>query len=235
MKNSVHCCAVIAAAGSSSRMGTEISKQFIPLLGVPAIARTLKAFEEAGTVDSMVVVCREADRDRMRSLVESYQFRKVKAVVPGGDTRQKSVQAGVGASPHDAAYFAVHDGARPLVTPAEIDACIMDCRLTRASALGTLLKDTVKIVDSRRMVLITPDRAAMWAVQTPQVFERSVYLQALEQARKEGAEYTDDCQLVEHLGIQVHICEGSYDNIKLTTREDVFAAEAILKRRGRAN
>lgn len=225
------CCAVIAAAGLSSRMGGDCSKQFISLLGVPAVIRTLLAFEAAKMIDSVVVVCREEDRSAMEKLVADYRIRKVSAIVPGGASRQESVAAGVAAAPERDGFLAIQDGARPLVTPEEIDACVRDCLVTGASALGIPVRDTVKIVDSAHCVVVTPDRSALWAVQTPQVFRRSVYFSALEQAEKDGAEYTDDCQLVEHLGVPVHLCPGSYENIKLTTSEDVCIAEAILRHR----
>lgn len=212
-------------------MGADCPKQFLPLLGVPAVVRTLEAFDRAGTVSFVVVVCRPEDTDRMSGLLREWKIRKVCAVVAGGESRQESVAAGLKAVPPEAGYVAVHDGARALIRPEEIDACVRDCFETGASALGVQVKDTIKVVDSRRRVLSTPDRSALWAVQTPQVFEKSVYLRALEEARHRDADYTDDCQLAEGIGVPVHLCEGSYENIKLTTPEDLFLAEAILKKR----
>ena len=227
------CCAVIAAAGNSTRMGANCAKQFLPLLGVPVIVLTLSAFERAETVSAAVVVCREEDTAQMRHLLREWKIRKVCAVVPGGKSRQESVAAGLKAVPPQAGYVAVHDGARALIRPEEIDACVRDCFETGASALGVPVKDTIKVVDSRHSVLSTPDRSALWAVQTPQVFERAVYQRALDEAKRRGGDYTDDCQLAEHIGVPVHLCEGSYENIKLTTPEDLCLAEAILRKRGK--
>lgn len=231
MKQNQACCAVIVAAGNSTRMGASCPKQFLPLLGVPAVVRTLMAFDRTETVSSVVVVCRAEDTARMRTLMGEWGIRKVCAVVPGGESRQESVAAGLEAVPAEAGYVAVHDGARALIRPEEIDACVRDCFETGASALGVPVKDTIKVVDSGHRVLSTPDRSTLWAVQTPQIFEKSVYLHALEEARRRGGNYTDDCQLAERIGIPVHLCEGSYENIKLTTPEDLCLAEEILRKR----
>lgn len=226
------CSALIAAAGRSTRMGSGISKQFIPLLGIPAVIRTLRAFDGASTVGRVAVICREEDLEEMRDRIGRYHIRKVTALIPGGASRQESVFAGLGALPPDTAgYLAVHDGARPLVTPEEIDRCVRDAFRTGASALGTPLKDTVKRIDSAQRVLSTPAREGLWAVQTPQVFRMDLYRRAAERARAAGKDYTDDCQLVEQIGVKVHLCRGSYENIKLTTAEDLAIAEAILKKR----
>lgn len=232
MEQNQFCCAVIAAAGNSTRMGLDCPKQFLPLLGVPVIVRTLAAFDRAQTVSAAVVVCRPEDTARMRGLLREWKIRKVCAVVAGGESRQESVAAGLGAVPPKTDYVAVHDGARALIRPEEIDACVRDCFETGASALAVPVKDTIKVADARRRVLSTPDRSALWAVQTPQVFERAVYLRALEEAKRRGGDYTDDCQLAERIGVPVHLCEGSYENIKLTTPEDLSLAEEILKKRG---
>lgn len=169
----------------------------------------------------------------MERCVREYGAEKAVAVVAGGETRQRSVFAGVAAAPEEDGYLAVHDGARPLIRPEEIDACVREAFRTGASALGVPLKDTVKRIDSSGRVVSTPQREGLWAVQTPQVFERGLYLRSLERAVREGADYTDDCQLVERAGAAVHLCRGSYENLKLTTAEDVPAAEAILRFRGK--
>jgi 2-C-methyl-D-erythritol 4-phosphate cytidylyltransferase len=212
-------------------MGNEGSKQFLPLLGVPAVIRTLRAFDSASAVWRVVVICRGEDLCEMRDYIGRYHIQKVTAVVPGGASRQKSVFAGLGALPPETEYLAVHDGARPLVTPEEINLCVGDAFKTGASALGTPLKDTVKRVDPAQCVLFTPDREGLWAVQTPQVFRADLYRRAAEKALADGKDYTDDCQLIEQIGIRVHLCRGRYENIKLTTPEDLAIAETILKKR----
>ena len=232
MENRDGCCAILACAGDSIRMGTTVSKQFLPLCGVPVVMRTLRAFEKARSVSSIVVVCRREDMEEMRRLLKLYPAGKVAAVVPGGRTRQESVAAGADAAPTEARILAVHDGARPLVTPEEIDRCVLDCFETGASALGVPVKDTVKTADGENRIVSTLPRDRLWAVQTPQVFDRELYRKALARAMKEKADYTDDCQLLEHIGVKVHLLMGSYSNLKITTRGDICTAEAILKERG---
>ena len=222
MGNEFNCCAIIVAAGESTRMALGFSKQFVPLCGVPAIVHTLFAFDAAEMIQSVIVVCRQEDMPEMKDFIEKYKIRKVIFIVEGGATRQQSVAAGVKAAPEDAAFFAIHDGARSLITAEEID----------ASALAVPAKDTIKITGKDNYVLSTPERSTLWAVQTPQVFERKLYFNAMEQARKDRADYTDDCQLVEHIGVKVHLCRGTYTNLKLTTQNDVYTAEAIVRGRG---
>ncbi len=227
-----NCCAVIAAAGSSSRMGKGVSKQFIPLLGIPVIIRTLMAFDAAETVSASVVVCRAGDEGRLQQYIDWYAIKKVAAVVAGGATRQESAAAGAMAVPEGFGLIAVHDGARPLITPEKINLCVNACLKTGAAALGVPLKDTVKKVDGSGFVVSTPDRSGMVAVQTPQVFRYGLYMKALRDAFAAGENYTDDCQLAEKAGVKVSVCSGDYGNIKITTPEDVCIAEAILRMRG---
>lgn len=231
MSNNIGCCAVILAAGASTRMNLSVGKQFFPLLGMPAVARTILSFEKAREISSVVVVCREEDRGQMAVVVRGVGAQKVTAVVPGGATRQQSAAKGLKAVPEGTELVAVHDGARPLVLPEEIDACVCDAREHGASALAVPVKDTIKQADSDGFIAATPDRSLLWAVQTPQVFRRELYETAIRGAQAEGADYTDDCQLLEHAGVRVHLCRGSYENLKLTTRDDIIAAEAILRRR----
>lgn len=225
------CCAVIVAAGASTRMELNISKQFFPLLGMPAVARTILSFEAAKEVGSVVIVCRPEDREQMEIIVRGCGAKKVVAVIPGGETRQRSAAAGAAAVPEGTELIAVHDGARPLVRPEEIDACVADARRWGASALAVPVKDTIKLADGSEFIASTPDRNLLWAVQTPQVFQCELYQDAMHRAEAEGVDYTDDCQLLEHVGVKVHLCHGSYENLKLTTREDIVSAEAVLRRR----
>ncbi len=212
-------------------MNLKTSKQFIPLLGVPAIARTLLAFEQAEKISEAVIVCRAEDCEQMRMLVRGCGVKKVRAVTVGGETRQKSVAVGIEALPPECTFVAVHDGARPLVRPEEIDACAVDATRCGAAALAVPVKDTIKVADGDGFIASTPERSRLWAVQTPQIFSLSLYRKALQKAEADGMDYTDDCQLLEHAGVKVHLCCGNYENIKLTTPDDVTAAEAILRRR----
>lgn len=227
------CSAIVVAAGSSTRMALgNRNKVFLPLLGVPAIVWTLRAFERAELVGEIVVVCRQEDMEQLRGWTREYSLQKVAAIVSGGTTRQQSVAAGIAAAYPDTDYFAIHDGARPLVSPEGVDNVIRDAMLYQASTLATPVKDTIKVAARNGMIHYTPDRATLWSVQTPQVFGREPYLRAMELARSEAGDYTDDCQLLEHIGVKVHLCMGEYTNLKLTTQDDVLAAEAILKSRG---
>ncbi len=227
-------CAIIVAAGNSTRMSLGFSKQFVLLCGIPAIVRTLSAFDKAARIDCVVVVCRDEDISQLNDCIKKYEIKKVIRVVPGGSTRQQSVAAGILAAPREAACFAIHDGARALITPDEIDAAVEDGLRFGASALAAPVKDTIKQIDESGFVVSTPERATLWAVQTPQVFERQIYFSAMEQARKDGADYTDDCQLAENAGIRVHLCRGEYTNLKLTTMDDVALAETIIQKRENA-
>ena len=222
--------AVIVAAGSSTRMG--VPKQFIPIGGVPAIARTLMAFESASLIDEIVIVTRSEDIIPIYDICKSYEITRATHILPGGSTRQQSVFGGVQAVGEGIGYIAVHDGARPLVTPEVIDRVVDAAMRTGAATAAVRVKDTVKLADEQGFISETPERSRLWNVQTPQVFDRQLYTAAMEQARAQGRDYTDDCQLLEHTGHPVLLCEGDYQNLKLTTPEDVAFAECLL--RGRA-
>lgn len=229
-RKQINCCAILVAAGSSSRMGVGQSKQFLSLCGKPVIAHALAAFEQAEQISSIVVVCRAEDAARVQQLARQYGIRKLRTVVAGGATRQSSVAAGLTAAPREADYLAVHDGARPLIRPEEIDAVVWDAQEYRASALCAPVKDTIKVQDAQGFVCSTPERDSLRAVQTPQVFERRLYERAMQLANLEHADYTDDCQLMEHMGEQVHLLIGGAANFKITTPEDLPAAEAVLQK-----
>lgn len=230
MRHKPECCAIIVAAGNSTRMGS-ISKQLMPLCDIPVIIRTISAFENSEIIDNIVIVCRQEDISLISGYIKKYKLKKVFKIVKGGSTRQQSVEAGIREAKITAEYFAIHDGARPLITEQEITASVKDCIKYKASALAVPVKDTIKIIGHDNFIKSTPQRSLLWAVQTPQVFERNLYLKALEKAKNENMDYTDDCQLVEHIGTKVHLCTGTYTNIKLTTLEDVYIAESILKSR----
>ena len=221
--------AVIVAAGNSTRMGTVTSKQFIPLLGKPAISYTLAAFEEAESINEVVVVCRESDLKQIKVIAESEKFKKIKAFVFGGATRSESVKAGIMASSEISTHFAIHDGARPLILSGDINRVTSVAIESGAAALGVPVTDTIKVVDTDGYIVSTPVRSDLRSAQTPQVFEKKLYLSALKNTK--GKEFTDDCALVETEGARVKIVDGDYTNIKLTTIQDIPLAEGILNRR----
>lgn len=218
--------AVIAAAGSSSRMGGR-DKLAEPLDGVPVILRTLAAVEAVPEIREIVVVTREDRVEEYRRLLG--QCSRLRAVVPGGSTRQESVRNGVRALSPDCTLAAIHDGARPLVTPEVFARCIEAARSCGAATAAVPVKDTIKLADEAGRVLDTPDRSRLWAVQTPQIFDRERYLRAAEEAERRGLSCTDDCQLFEAMGWEVQLVMGDYRNLKLTTPEDFLAAGAYLE------
>lgn len=218
--------AVIAAAGSSSRMGGR-DKLAEPLDGIPVILRTLAAVEAVPEIREIVVVTREDRVEEYRRLLG--QCSRLRAVVPGGSTRQESVRNGVRALSPDCTLAAIHDGARPLVTPEVFAQCIEAARNCGAATAAVPVKDTIKLADEAGRVLDTPDRSRLWAVQTPQIFDRERYLRAAEEAERRGLSCTDDCQLFEAMGWEVQLVMGDYRNLKLTTPEDFLAAGAYLE------
>lgn len=218
--------AVIAAAGSSSRMGGR-DKLAEPLDGIPVILRTLAAVEAVPEIREIVVVTREDRVEEYRRLLG--QCSRLRAVVPGGSTRQESVRNGVRALSPDCTLAAIHDGARPLVTPEVFARCIEAARNCGAATAAVPVKDTIKLADEAGRVLDTPDRSRLWAVQTPQIFDRERYLRAAEEAECRGLSCTDDCQLFEAMGWEVQLVMGDYRNLKLTTPEDFLAAGAYLE------
>ena len=222
--------AVIVAAGSFTRMGG-IPKQLALLDGKPVIAHTLLAFEQSPSVREIVLVARPEDRREMERICRDNAFSKLKAIADGGKTRQESTAAGIARLSPDAAYCAVHDGARPLVTPSVVEEVVGAARRYGAAAGAVRVKDTIKVADVARFIQATPERRSLWSVQTPQAFESALYRLALEDAREKGMDFTDDCQLVERLGCRVYLCEGDYANIKLTTPEDLPVAERLLQER----
>ncbi len=221
--------AVIVAAGNSTRMGG-VNKQFLLIDGVPVLIRSLLAFAECDYINEIVISAREEDIPKMYSMIREYRVLKVKEIVKGGETRQQSVFNAIRVSSPFSEYFAIHDGARPLVSEKEIADTVRTAFETKAAATAVKVKDTVKIADENGVIISTPDRSKLWAVQTPQVFERRLYLSAID-AVKDSGNFTDDCKLIEEYGAQVRLVEGSYDNIKITTPGDITLAEAIIRRR----
>lgn len=223
------CSAIVAAAGSSRRMEGE-NKLMLPLDGIPVLARTLLALDGASLVDEMVVAVREEDLLPTGDLCKLYGITKPVKIVRGGGSRLESVLAASLECREDAAFLAVHDGARPLADPELIDRVIALAHRTNAAAPAVPVKDTIKLVRDGR-VESTPDRSLLRAVQTPQVFDAQLLRAALQSAHTLGADITDDCMAVENLGKEVYITEGSYENIKITTPEDMLLAAELLRRR----
>lgn len=221
--------AVIVAAGNSTRMGG-VNKQFLLIDGVPVLIRTLLAFSQSDMIDEIIVAAREEDIPKMFAMIKEYKVLKVTDIVKGGKTRQESVFNAIRRSSPLSEYFAIHDGARPLVTEKIIEDTVHEAFSTGAAATGVRVKDTVKVVNENGFITATPDRNYLWAVHTPQVFERRLYLSAIDNVLNSEM-FTDDCKLLEEYGAEVKMVEGSYENIKITTPEDTDVAQAILYRR----
>ena len=221
--------AIIVAAGDSTRMGYPLSKQLIPLNGRAAIEYTLRAFQDCPLIDEVIVVARSKDIEDIAHI--AFNFKKVSAVVAGGSTRTHSVRKGIHVTDKRATHYTIHDGARVLITPEEISKVLNAAFESGAATLGTPVTDTIKVVDTDSVIQSTPDRSTMWAVQTPQVFEKDLYKRAMGNAIVSGLQVTDDCSMVEAIGEKVQIIRGEYSNIKLTTPVDITIAEALLSKR----
>lgn len=203
-----------------------IGKIFLPLLGRPLISWTIAAFEECFFISEIVLVLSRVDLQRGAELRKREGWRKVREIVPGGARRQDSIASGLKAA-RDCQWVVIHDGARPCITPEIIEKGLREAAATGAAIAAVPVKDTIKVADSRKKVKETLPRKHLWAAQTPQVFRYDIILKAYENEE----EVTDDSSLVEKIGIPVKIYSGAYDNIKVTTQQDLKLAEAILKGR----
>ena len=222
------CAALVAAAGSSSRMGG-VNKLLQPLDGMPVLARTLMALQNARGIDEIIVATREDGIVEISELCHTYGITKCTKVVRGGENRAHSVM--LAAMETNAELLAVHDGARPLVKPEMIDELVTAAYRCGAVAPAVPLKDTIKTVRDGGAVGHTLDRDALRAVQTPQVFEAGLLKGALQSALENHVPITDDCSAVERLGKVVFLMEGDEENLKITTPVDLVLAEAILRMR----
>lgn len=221
-------CAVIVAAGSSRRMGGE-NKLLLLLDDAPVLAHTLSAFEKCAAIRDIVLVCREQDILPYSDLARAFGISKLRTVTRGGDSRTASVLAGITAAPEDTGLVAVHDGARPLVSEAVITEAVYAAAEYGAAAPVVPVKDSIKRIQDGSIAADVP-RDTLAAVQTPQVFDRALLTRALETAARDNRSFTDDCAAVEAMGQAVRATHGSYENIKITTPEDILVAEAFLHR-----
>ena len=220
-----YCGAVIVAAGTASRMGG-IDKVMAPLDGEPMIVRTVRTFQACDAIREIVIVTRQ---DLLVPIMDlCHGFDKVTAVITGGSSRPESVAKGLGALSAKTRLVAVQDGARPLVTWQVIDRAVRAANSYGAAAPAIPVKDTIKVVRGG-IVAATPDRSALQAVQTPQVFDLDLLKGALTKAQRDGAEITDDCSAVERLGMSVRMVEGDERNIKVTTPMDLKIAQMLLE------
>lgn len=220
---------IIVAGGTGSRMKSDVPKQFLKINNKEIIEHTLIAFEKSDIADCVVVVCRGEYISHMEKIASRFSDSMAIRIVPGGETRQDSVYKGIEAV-KDYKYVMIHDAVRCCIKPEEIRSLYSVLTHTDGCAFGVLVKDTIKQTDSDCNILATLDRSNLWQIQTPQAFITQDIIKAHEYASINNIKATDDCALAELIGLNIKIVEGSYDNIKITTQEDVYLAEMILKR-----
>ena len=218
--------AIIVAAGKSERMGTGTDKAFLSLGNKPVVAWSLLAFERCADVDRIVLVVRKEQQLAAKAVARMFGISKLIAIVPGGNKRQESVQAGLAACDADTRFVVVHDGARPCITPDVVSEVVKLAKRVGAATVGHRITDTVKRVEKGTAVSGTEDREKLWAVQTPQAFHFRILANAYKNLGKN--EVTDDCQAVELSGETVRIYENRAPNFKITTVEDLQIASAML-------
>ncbi len=221
---------IIAAAGMSNRMGSKMNKQFLAVGGKPILAHTIEKFEKSKFIDEIIVVIKEEEIEYCRKeIIKKYKFNKVKKIIRGGRERQDSIYNGLLALNEKSEIVLSHDGARPFVKEENIEDGIREVLKSGACVIGVPVKDTIKIIEENKDIKETPPRATIWAAQTPQCFRKEMIMKAYEKARRDGYLGTDDSSLVERLGHRVKMIMGSYENIKITTPEDLVLAESLFK------
>lgn len=220
---------ILPAAGQGKRMGAGKNKLLLTLNKVPVLIHTLKVFEEDEACDGIILAISPQDEEEFKALLNEHNIKKVIELVPGGKERQHSIHNAL-KTVETTGNILVHDAARPFIQKEHIHRLTKKAEETGAAIIGVPAKDTMKKVQDGAVVE-TVERSSLWAVQTPQAFRISLLREAYDKAEREHFLGTDDASLVERLGHPVSIVEGDYDNIKLTTPEDLFFAEAILKKR----
>lgn len=232
MDEKKYCTAIVLAAGSGKRMGTKVHKQYLLMGGKPVLYYSLRAFEDSRRIDEIILVCGAGEEEYCRKeIVEKYEFSKVHKIISGGVERYNSVWNGL--QEVKDGYVYIHDGARPFVDGEMIERAYECVSEYHACVAGMPSKDTVKIADGDNMVTQTPDRSSVWIVQTPQVFDAKLIKKAYAMLMEQKViTVTDDAMVAEQMpGITVRLFFGSYENIKITTPEDLDIAEVFLKRK----
>ena len=220
---------VIVAAGTGSRMNMGINKQFIKLEGKEIIAYTIEKFYNNSNIEDIVVVVKEDESEFFKKeILDKYNFKNVK-IAYGGKERQDSVYNGLKLLDEKCEVVLIHDGARPFVSDKIIDKSIEEAKEHKAIVVGVPVKDTIKVIDNDKNIVDTPNRSVLWAVQTPQTFDYNILIDAYKDAFKNKFYGTDDAMLVERIGYKVKMLEGSYNNIKITTQEDLNIGSQILR------
>ena len=220
---------VIPAAGKGKRMKAEKNKQFLKLNGKEVLAHTVEKFEKNNLIDEIIIVAKEDEIDYCKdNIVKKYNLNKVLKVTAGGLTRQESVYNGLQEISSSSDFVLIHDGARPFINQELINKVVEKVKQYDAVAVGVPVKDTIKVINSDKMIINTPERSKLVAIQTPQLFERELIIRAYQQAIEEDFIGTDSASLVERLNRSVKLVEGSYENIKITTPEDLEFGKRVL-------
>ena len=225
------CTAIVLAAGQGKRMGTSVQKQYLEIGGKPVLYYALRTFENSSLIDEVVLVVGAGQEEFCRSeIVNKYQFSKIRTIVEGGAERYHSVWNGL--QNVEDGYVFIHDGARPFITEAILERAYRTVKECKACVVGMPVKDTIKLADKEGFVAETPNRSLLWSVQTPQVFETQLVKEAYTKLmEKECSGVTDDAMVVElMLGMKVKLVEGAYENIKITTPEDLKIAEIFCEK-----
>lgn len=219
---------VIVAAGTGSRMKMGINKQFIKLNGKEIIVHTIEKFYNNKNIQDIVVVIKKEEEEFFKTeIIDKYNLSNIK-IAYGGNERQDSVYNGLKSLNQLCEVVLVHDGARPFISDAIIENCIDEAKKHKAIIVGVPVKDTIKVVNDESEVVDTPQRSSLWSVQTPQSFDYKLLVKSYEEAFEDGFYGTDDAMLVERIGHKVKLIEGSYNNIKITTQEDLAIGEKII-------
>ena len=231
MESKYSCTAVVLAAGQGRRMGTDLPKQFLPLCGKPVLWYSLNCFQNSGLTDRIVLVTgKEWIGYCEEEIVRKYGLSKVKTITEGGENRYDSVYNGLKACA-DTEFVMIHDGARPFITDEILRRGLLGAEKTGACVIGMPSKDTVKIADQEGFIKETPQRSSVWIIQTPQVFRYSLIREAYRRIMESGTvNVTDDAMVVEQtLGTKIALAEGSYENLKVTTPDDLLKCRAIVE------
>lgn len=224
-----YCAAIIAAGGSSQRMQGK-NKLLIDLEGSCALQKSVQVFAENLDIQEIIVAAPEELKEKYQQILAQKNFKKNVTVVTGGQTRQQSIACALKAVSDKCEYLLIHDAARPLLTPDIVCNCITAVIEKKAVITAVKVKDTIKVINKGK-VQFTPNREQLYIVQTPQAFSYALYCQAMQKADEKGLNFTDDSQLFEWLHYPVFMIEGNYENIKLTTNDDIFLARTILQSR----